>query len=58
MLTYVLVGIAAFVAGVLAVILCRGGRPRSNLSGQSLNAFNFDKQKKYEKDGRKFPFSY
>jgi len=58
MLIYVLVGIAAFAAGALTVILCLGGRPRSGLSGQSLNSFNFDKQKKYEKDGRKFPFSY
>ncbi|MDD3311697.1 hypothetical protein [Pseudodesulfovibrio sp.] len=58
MLTYVLVGIGAFAAGALTVILCQGGRPRSNMSGHSLNSFNFDKQKKYEKDGRKFPFSY
>ena len=58
MITNILIGILSFLAGVFVVLLLlrRGSRPKRNTSG--LNRFNFDKQKKYEKDGRKYPFSY
>ncbi|MEF2232083.1 MAG: hypothetical protein V3571_14215 [Pseudodesulfovibrio sp.] len=58
MITYILVGILAFLVGMLITLLvCRRGR-RPKRMGENLNRFNFDKQKKYEKDGRKYPFSY
>ena len=58
MTTYILVGILAFLVGMLITLLiCRRGK-RPVRGGESLARFNFDKQKKYEKDGRKYPFSY
>jgi len=58
MTTYILVGILTFLVGMLVtLLLCRRGG-RSRRSGETLSRFNFDKQKKYEKDGRKYPFSY
>jgi len=65
MTTYIFVGLSAFAAGVVAgvilllVVVNNGdGFSRRNRPKASLNRFNFDKQKKYEKEGRKFPFSY
>lgn len=67
MITYVSVGVGAFVAGgivgcVLLVLILRGKRSifpqRTRRTRKNLNRFNFDKQKRYEKEGRKYPFSY
>jgi len=44
-----------FVMGVLACRLAR--KPRKQHDMELLD-FDFDKSKCYEKDGRKFPFSY
>jgi hypothetical protein len=49
----VAVAVALVVAG--GVILGRRKRRPPRLE---LERFNFDKNKSYEKDGRKFPFSY
>ena len=51
------IGIGSFVAGVLIVLVFLRKR-RTNQTRINLNRFNFDKNKKYEKEGRKFPFSY
>ncbi|WP_316897898.1 hypothetical protein [Pseudodesulfovibrio indicus] len=57
MVTYIIIGSLSFLAGVIAVLLvCR--RRRKDSDRISLDGFNFDKQKNYEKDGRKYPFSY
>ncbi|EGB16035.1 transmembrane spermine/spermidine synthase family protein [Pseudodesulfovibrio mercurii] len=57
MVTYIAIASLSFLAGVIAVLLaCR--RRRKDSGSISLDGFNFDKQKKYEKDGRKYPFSY
>jgi ATP-dependent Zn protease len=58
MLTNILIGVLSFLAGIIVVLLFlrRSSRPKPTNAG--LNRFNFDKQKKYEKDGRKYPFSY
>ena len=58
MITNILIGVVSFLAGIIVVLLIlrRGSSPKRYPS--SLNRFNFDKQKKYEKDGRKYPFSY
>ena len=66
MLIYISIGVLAFLAGVVfggvvLILFLRGsGGPalRSRRKSTPLNRFNFDKQKKYEKEGRKFPFSY
>lgn len=57
MLTNIIVGILSFFAGVLFVLFLQRDR-RKGPSKTHLARFNFDKQKKYEKDGRKYPFSY
>lgn len=57
MVTHIIIGSLSFLAGAIAVLLlCR--RRRKDSDRISLDGFNFDKQKKYEKDGRKYPFSY
>jgi hypothetical protein len=33
-------------------------RKKSRRRRSELDSFNFDKSKSYEKDGRKYPFSY
>ncbi|MUM76462.1 hypothetical protein GKC30_02305 [Pseudodesulfovibrio sp. F-1] len=56
MQTYIYVGLALAVAGlILGLFLFRkkAARPK-----RELESFNFDKSKSYEKDGRKYPFSY
>jgi hypothetical protein len=56
MQTYIYVGLAVAVAGlglVLYLFRRKSGRPK-----RELESFNFDKSKSYEKDGRKYPFSY
>lgn len=51
---YIAVGLA--VTGlVLVLYLVRRPKRRPR---QELESFNFDKSKSYEKDGRKYPFSY
>ena len=57
MVTNILVGLLSFMAGMLVVLFLQRDKRRS-LTKKNLNRFNFDKQKKYEKDGRKYPFSY
>jgi len=57
MVTNIIVGFLSFIAGVLVVLFLQRDKRRS-LTKRNLNRFNFDKQKKYEKDGRKYPFSY
>ncbi|MBG0788898.1 MAG: hypothetical protein H0S80_00195 [Desulfovibrionaceae bacterium] len=57
MITNIIVGLVSFLAGVLVVLFLQRDR-RGRSTRKSLNRFNFDKQKKYEKDGRKYPFSY
>ncbi len=57
MVVNIAIGVGSFVAGILLVLFLR--RPKKvNYTKQNLNRFNFDKSKKYEKDGRKYPFSY
>ena len=57
MVTNIIVGLLSFAAGALTVLFLQ--RDKTNRSARSsLNRFNFDKQKTYEKDGRKYPFSY
>lgn len=46
---------AVLVIGLVAARLAR--RPRKQ-HDMELIEFDFDKSKSYEKDGRKFPFSY
>lgn len=62
MIIYIVVGLCAFLAGILfGLFIARGRTPASRqkkLSRRNLNRFNFDKQKRYEKEGRKYPFSY
>ncbi|WP_419785628.1 hypothetical protein [Pseudodesulfovibrio sp.] len=56
MSTYILAGIGLVAIAACAVLILTRRRPKRNRL--PLDTFNFDKQKKYEKDGRKFPFSY
>lgn len=61
MTAYLAVGISSFLAGVaVAWLLTRrnSSNSRKQFNTTNLNRFNFDKQKQYEKEGRKFPFSY
>ncbi len=57
MITNILIGVFSFLAGIAVVLFCRQGK-KPNLAKKNLSRFNFDVQKKYEKDGRKYPFSY
>ena len=57
MVTNIIVGLLSFLAGILVVLFLQRDKKKS-LDRKNLNRFNFDKQKKYEKDGRKYPFSY
>ena len=57
MVTNIIVGLLSFLAGMLVVLFLQRDKKKS-LDRKNLNRFNFDKQKKYEKDGRKYPFSY
>ncbi|ADU63715.1 MAG: hypothetical protein KUA35_16055 [Pseudodesulfovibrio sp.] len=51
---YIAAGLA--VVG-LALVLYLARKPKCRPK-QELESFNFDKSKSYEKDGRKYPFSY
>ncbi len=57
MVTNIIVGLCSFLAGILLVLFLQRDKKNSS-ARKSLNRFNFDKQKKYEKDGTKYPFSY
>lgn len=54
--------VGAFVGCAILVLVLKWtnifGPRRNRVNRQKLNRFNFDKQKHYEKEGRKFPFSY
>jgi len=43
---------------VLGLVACRLARKPRKQHDMELLDFDFDKSKTYEKDGRKFPFSY
>jgi beta-lactamase regulating signal transducer with metallopeptidase domain len=43
---------------VLGLIACRLARKPRRQHDMELIEFDFDKSKSYEKDGRKYPFSY
>jgi len=43
---------------VLGLVACRLARQPRKQNDMELLDFDFDKSKTYEKDGRKFPFSY
>ena len=43
---------------VLGLVACRLARKPRRQNDMELLEFDFDKSKTYEKDGRKYPFSY
>ncbi|MCM0754934.1 hypothetical protein M7784_06695 [Desulfovibrio aminophilus] len=55
--TYALIGGLALL-GLAVIAVSLRARRRRNAPPRDLPNFNFDKNKSYEKEGRKFPFSY